>query len=209
MWTEIMSYVFWSPNQISMSTGVFKNLQRSQSAWTSLCHNGKTQQQCMVMPISSPQIRSYTRDIARVISLRISLLLLLYPNNSSIQQPDSQVKKLFNVPFVNFNYCFLSGNATGQWLCWWVVANLLAEAGPTGAHSVLEIIRTHDSSHRAAEYFCQLFNISGTLVLLDPGLSSWLHLSGEIFMMRTPKPELPIDYVFSIQKLCLCTCIIK
>jgi len=47
----------------------------------------------MVMPISSPQIRSYTRDIARVISLRISLLLLLYPNNSSIQQPDSQVKK--------------------------------------------------------------------------------------------------------------------
>jgi len=36
------------------------------------------------------------------------------------------------------------------------------EAGPTGAHSVLEIIQTHDSSHRTAGYSCQLFNFSGT-----------------------------------------------
>jgi len=69
-------------------------------------------------------------------------------------------KQLFNVPAVNLNYSLLLliAVATDQRLCWWVVV----EAGPTGAHSVLEIIQTHDSSHRTAGYSCQLFDISGT-----------------------------------------------
>ena len=39
---------------------------------------------------------------------------------------------------------------------------LLVEACPTSAQSVIEIIQTHDSSHSTAGYSYQLFNISGT-----------------------------------------------
>jgi len=45
-----------------------------------------------------------------------------------------------------------------QLLIWLYVVTCLVKAGPTRAHSVLEIIQTHDSLHRAAGYFCQLFN---------------------------------------------------
>ena len=78
-----VSYIYWSPNQISMWTVCSKKLQQNQSTRTSLCHNGKTQQQC-------------------------NAWLCLYHTNSSVQQPDSQVNNCsnFNVPSMNLNYCF-------------------------------------------------------------------------------------------------------
>ena len=94
-----------------------------------------TAMQCMLMPYAYIQVTAE------------------YNNRQSSKQ-------LFNVPAVNLNYSLLLliAVATDQRLCWWVVV----EAGPTGAHSVLEIIQTHDSSHRTAGYSCQLFDISGT-----------------------------------------------
>ena len=48
---------------------------------------------------------------------------------------------------------------------------LLVEGGTTGAHSVLEIIQTHDLSHSELRDTPVDFSIYGGL-LLDPGFSS-------------------------------------
>jgi len=64
MWTEILSYIHWSPNQINMSTGCSKNYKR----------------------VKAPLHHYVTMAIHNS-----SACLCLYPSNSSIQQPDSQV----------------------------------------------------------------------------------------------------------------------
>jgi len=89
-----MSWIYWSPNQVSMSTGCSKKLQQSQSTPTSLYHNGKTQQQCMFMPIQ------------------------VY---SSVHQPDSQVNNCSMCPPLTWTTAFNRGRHWSTALlmsCW-------------------------------------------------------------------------------------------
>jgi len=92
---------------------------------------------------------------------------------------------------------------------------LLVEAGPTGAHSVLQIIQTHDSSHRTTRYFCQLFN---RLLLYPCGLpdclSVQLHDQYSV-PFRRPRPSttgLPrerIGCVNLVQKISDCPILVR
>ena len=64
------------------------------------------------------------------------------------------------MPSVNLNYSLLL--LIGVAMINGFADELLVEACPTSAQSVIEIIQTHDSSHSTAGYSYQLFNISGT-----------------------------------------------
>ena len=174
MWTDIISYIYWSPNQISISTGCSKNYNRVKA----LEHHW-----------------AYI-TMAKHTAVRACAL----PSNSSVQQPDSQVN---NCSMCRSWTCTTAFNRGRHWSTA-LLHELLVEAGPTGAHSVLEIIQTHDSSHRTAGYSCQLFNISGTFAgprVVFPTAYQFSYTFDILFHSDSPRPSatgLPRDRVLCV-----------
>jgi len=142
-----------------MSTGCPKKFQQSQSTPTWLCHNWQ----------NTTAMHGYGMP-------------RLYVSNSSIQQPDSQVNNCSMCPSWTWTTAFNPGR---HWST--ALLHVLVEAGPTGAHSVLEIIQTHDSSHTTAGYSCQLFIISETYA--GPRVVFRTGCSGLVVEYRTRNQE--------------------